>query len=428
LEIIRRDIYDGRLLRLIADLLGAGYMEQWRRYDTLSGTPQGGIASPLLANIYLNELDRFVEDTLIPAYTRGKGRKANPAYRRCCKLIGKAKGRGDFDEVKRLRRERRHLISVKPVDPDHRRLRYIRYADDFLLGFVGPKGEAEEIRRRLSEFLEQRLKLTLSPEKTLITHAVDDQAKFLGYEISVTRKGDLLTGGARTTNGRIMLRMPRKVVQKYIDRYSEKGKITHKKELISESDYTIIRRYQGVLRGIYNFYCMAINVGTNKRMGYVKWVLETSLAKTLANKLRCGVTDIFRKYRVEVLDRKALQVVIERPDKAPLVATFGGFPLERIPEGMGVVDFRFDMAWHRPAAKRSEVVQRLLAGRCELCGRKGVPVDVHHIRKLADIDQPGRRPKEEWERKMSAMKRKTLVVCEACHTAIHGGRYDGPAL
>jgi len=319
-------------------------------------------------------------------------------------------------------------MSVKPVDPDHRRLRYIRYADDFLLGFVGPKNEAEDIRRQLGEFLEQRLKLTLSPEKTLITHAVDDKAKFLGYEISVTRKGDLLTDGQRTTNGRIMLRMPRKVVQKYLSRYSKKGKIIHRKELTSESDYTIIQRYQGVLKGVYNFYCMAINVGTNKRMTYIKWVLETSLAKTLANKFRCRVTDIFKKYRVEILDHKALQVVIERPDKAPLAATFGGFPFERIPEGMGVIDFRFETAWHKPASKRSEVVQRLLAGKCELCGRTGVPTQVHHIRKLADIDRPGRRPKEEWERKMSAMKRKSLVVCEACHVAIHGGHYDGPAL
>jgi len=195
LEIIRRDVHDGRLIQLIENLLKAGYMEDWRYYDTLSGVPRGGIMSPLMANIYLNEVDRFVEDTLIPAYTRGNERKRNPDYIRCCRLIDRAKSRNDFDEVKRLRRERRNLMSVKPVDPDHRRLRYIRYADDFLLGFVGPRNEAEEIRQRLSEFLEQHLKLTLSPEKTLITHAVDDQAKFLGYEISVTRKGDLLTDG-----------------------------------------------------------------------------------------------------------------------------------------------------------------------------------------------------------------------------------------
>src|SRR5439155_9002412 len=126
--------------------------------------------------------------------------------------------------------------------------------------------------------------------------------------------------------------------------------------------------------------------------------------------------------------RKVLQVVIKRPDKDPLVATFGGIAFERVPEGMGVVDFRFESAWLKQASKRSEVVQRLLAGKCELCGIEGEPVQVHHIRKLADIDRPGRRPKTSWEWVMSARKRKTLVVCEDCHRIIHAGHYDGPAL
>ena len=116
-----------------------------------------------------------------------------------------------------------------------------------------------------------------------------------------------------------------------------------------------------------------------------------------------------------VLDRKVLQVVVERPDKEPLVATFGGIPFERNPDGMGVVDFSPELAWHRPANKRSDVVQRLLVGKCELCGVTDEPVQVHHIRKLADIDRPGRRPKADWEKIMSARKRKTLVVCEDCH-------------
>src|SRR4051812_1462794 len=122
-----------------------------------------------------------------------------------------------------------------------------------------------------------------------------------------------------------------------------------------------------------------------------------------------------------------LRVVIERPGKAPLVAVFGGFPLERKPDGLGTTDFQFEPAWFAPGDKRSEVVQRLMAGKCELCEREG-PMQVHHIRKLADIDRPGRRPKTVWERIMSARKRKTLVVCKDCHDAIHAGRYDGPSL
>jgi hypothetical protein len=302
-------------------------------------------------------------------------------------------------------------------------------ATRLLLGFAGPREEAEAIRQRLGEFLERQLKLTLSVEKTLITHATDGKAKFLGYEITVTRCETLISGdGRRTTNGNIALLMPRKVAIKYRDRYYRKGKIAHRAELTPETDYTIVQRYQGVLQGLYNFYCMAVNVGNKKRMTYLKWVLETSLTKTLACKFKCKVSDIYRRYAADALDRKMLQVVIERPNKAPLVATFGGISFERIPEGKGVVDFQFGAVWHQQANKRSEVVQRLLAGKCELCGIEGEPVQVHHIRKLADIDRPGRRPKAGWEKAMSARKRKTLVVCEDCQRRIHAGHHDGPAL
>src|ERR1700730_5643585 len=213
LEIIRRDIHDGRLVRLIGGLLKAGYMEDWRYHDTLSGAPQGGILSPLLSNIYLNELDRFAEDTLIPTYTKGKRRMDNPEYTSLRTQIDNAQRREDLDEVKRLKRERRKLMAVAPCEPDYRRLRYVRYADDFLLGFTGPRKEAEEIRQRLGEFLEQQLKLTLSAEKTLISHATDDKAKFLGYEIKVTRCSHLISdNGRRNPNGNIALLMLREVV------------------------------------------------------------------------------------------------------------------------------------------------------------------------------------------------------------------------
>jgi group II intron reverse transcriptase/maturase len=432
LEIIRRDIHDGRLVRLIEGLLNAGYMKDWRYHDTLSGTPQGGIISPLLANIYLNELDRFVEDTLIPAYTRGKRRQENPEYARLHTQIAAARRRKDREAVHRLAQERRKLPSKSPADPDFRRLRYLRYADDFLLGFIGPKKEAEAIRDRLGEFLGQKLKLTLSAEKTLITHAADEKAKFLGYEITVTRAGDhVAANGKRTANGGIALLMPQQVVRKYRDRFSQGGKPVHSIEATNDSDYTIVQRYQSVLRGVYHYYCMAVNVA--KRMHGIKWILETSLTKTLARKFRVKVTEIYRRYQVTVPDvfgdgtRKVLRVVIARPDKEPLMAVFGGFPLKRIPEGMGSADLSFETTWFSPSGFRSEVVQRLLAGKCELCGAEG-PVQMHHIRKLADLDRAGRRPATEGEKIMAARRRKTLAVCVECHGKIHAGRYDGPRL
>jgi len=429
LEIIRRNIHDGRLLNLLDGLLKAGYMEDWRYHDTLSGTPQGGIISPLLANIYLNELDRFVEDALLPAYNKGGTRHhaVNPEYLRNQHQLAAARRRKtpDIDRIRSLKSERRKLPSKDPRDPDYRRLRYIRYAADFLLGFVGPKEEAAEIRDRIGEFLEHKLKLTLSAEKTLITHAQDEKARFLGYEVKVTRNGNLLDErGRRTTNGRIALLMPQKVVRKYRDRFSSEGKITHQTNLLQDKDYTILQRYQGVLMGLYNFYCMAVNV--SRRMNDIKWILETSLTKTLAHKLRCRVTSIYEKYQMTILDSKMLRVVVERPGKKALVSVFGGIPFVRKPEGMGLVDQTPSLAWHLPANKRSEVVQRLLADKCELCGMEG-PTEAHHIRKLADIDRPGRRPKADWEKVMAARKRKTLMVCGRCHDGIHAGRYDGPS-
>jgi len=425
LEIIRRDIHDGRLLNLIDGMLKAGYLEDWRYHDTLSGTPQGGIISPLLANIYLNELDRFVEDTLLPAYSKGTKHAHNLEYKRIQSRLNKErkKKNPDIDKIRILQRERRKLPSTNPCDPDYRRLRYVRYAADFLLSFAGPKEEAAQVRDRIGEFLGQTLKLTLSTEKTLITHASDEKANFLGYEITTARKGCLLDErGYRTTNGSISLLMPQKVVRKYQDRHSQGGRVIHRAELLSDSDYTILERYQGVLRGLYNYYCMATNV--SRRMGKIKWILELSLTKTLAHKLKVSVNQVYEKYQAPFLDTKVLRVVIDRPGKEPLVSLFGGIPFVRKPEGMGIVDLDTTRAWFKPGHKRSEAVQRLVAKECELCEGSG-PLQAHHIRKLADIDRPGRRPKATWEKIMSARKRKTLMICDQCHKDIHAGRHDG---
>jgi len=425
LEVIRRDIRDDRLVKLIGDLLGSGYMVDGARRDTTSGTPQGGILSPLLANIYLNELDSFVEDTLRPLYTRGERRRVSPDYTRIGYLLTQARRDRDHALVKRLTAERRKTMYADPLDADYRRIRYVRYADDFLLGFVGPAEEARAIRDRIGEFLAEKLKLTLSAEKTLVTHAGDDCAKFLGHEITVIRQGSLVAeDGRRAANGCIDLLMPRKVVSKYQQLYSRGGKAIHRAYLLEDTVYTIIQRYQGVLVGLYNYYCMATNV--SKRMSRVKWILQQSLLKTLAGKLRTGVGEIIKTYRVPDQEYTTYRVTVTRPGKEPLVATFGGVSLCKRPEGMGMDGFDPQAAWHRPAGTRSEVVMHLLYGKCALCGVRSA--EMHHVRKMADIDRKGRLPKAPWERIMSARRRKTIPVCEGCHDDIHAGRYDGRRL
>jgi len=143
----------------------------------LSGTPQGGVASPVLSNIYLDRLDKFAETVLIPEYTRGKCRKANPAWTKVANAMAAARRRGDRAAVRELRQQRRGLPARDPGDPGYRRLRYIRYADDHLFGFTGPKAEAEQIKQRLADFLREDLKLELSAAKTLITHARTQAAR-----------------------------------------------------------------------------------------------------------------------------------------------------------------------------------------------------------------------------------------------------------
>src|SRR6266700_161628 len=215
LETLAEHIHDGRFLRLIRGLLKAGYLEDWQWNRTLSGAPQGSIIGPILSNIYLSKLDAFVEKTLILAYTRGERRRANPLYSHLNNTIRRKRKQGKVEEVRRLEQQRRTLSSVDPYDPNYRRLRYCRYADDTLFGFIGPKEEAEEIKSQVDEFLREPLKLELSKTKTLITHARTEKAKFLGYEISTFQRNDARERTyykRRVLNGKVELSLPKSVI------------------------------------------------------------------------------------------------------------------------------------------------------------------------------------------------------------------------
>jgi group II intron reverse transcriptase/maturase len=209
LDILREKIHDNRFLRLVSQLLRAGYLEDWKRHATYSGTPQGGIVSPILANIYMDRLDRFVEGVLLPAHNRGRLRRPNPKYRRVFRQIKSLRTTGREREAASLRPLLRSLPYGDTHDPEYRRLRYIRYADDFLLGFAGPRNEAEEIKNRIGEFLRDSLKLELSESKTLITHGRTEAARFLGYEVAVQGSATKLDAqGRRSVNGVVGLRVP----------------------------------------------------------------------------------------------------------------------------------------------------------------------------------------------------------------------------
>ena len=162
--------------------------------------------SPLPSNIYLHKLDEFVERELIPQHTRGNSRKVNREYSRLAKRRQDARRRGNRASARELAQQMRNLPYGDPMDPRYRRLRYIRYADDHILGFTGPKAEAEQIKAALAAFLRETLALELNQSKTLVTHARTRAARFLGYEITVQHGNTKLTNGCRSANGRIALR------------------------------------------------------------------------------------------------------------------------------------------------------------------------------------------------------------------------------
>jgi group II intron reverse transcriptase/maturase len=412
-DTLAENIHDNRFLRLLRNMLQAGYLEDWIWNATLSGSPQGGVASPVLSNIYLHRLDAFVETVLIPQYTRGVRRKPNPEYKRMASAIERARKRGDRTQVRELRKRQRCLPSQDPQDPGYRRLRYARYADDHLLGFVGPRAEAEEIKARLAQFLRDDLKLELSQEKTLITPARTGAAKFLGYEITVQHSNHKTTHGRRAVNGVVRLRVPTAVIKAKCALYLQRGKPATRAPLVNQGEFDIVAAYGAEYRGLVQYYLLA---GDVHRLNRLHGVMRTSLLKTLACKYDSTGQKMAAKYKAKIETphglRTCLQVVVERSGRKPLVARFGGMPLKR--QQKAVITDRIP---ERVVYPQKELPLRLLRGRCEICEATG-DVVVHHVRKLADLDQPG--PSQPaWAKLMAKRRRKTLVVCTTCHHAIH---------
>jgi group II intron reverse transcriptase/maturase len=413
---LRENIHDGRFLRRMETLLKAGYLEEWKYHPTRSGTPQGAIRSPLLANIYLNRFDQYVRQYLIPAHTRGKRRAWNRAYLRRYYRLRNARKQGNQALAHAITKQWRGMSARDPQDPEYARLQYVRYADDFLLGCVGPKTEAEDIRDQIRLWLQDNLKLELSAEKTLMTHAAKEAARFLGYEISV-----MWSSERESVNGRIRLQMPMDKLHAMSRTYMRDSKPIHRSVLLNESDFEIISLYGAAYRGFVEYYLLAQNIRTaNKLHG----VMGTSLLKTLANKHQMSVTAAARrslaKAETPYGQQRCIQVAVPREGKRPLVATFGGIPLRRKQQAI-LKDKPMGFMHRTP---RNELLARLLAERCEICGST-TDVEVHHIRKLADLRKPGRRPPDVAQIIMAARRRKTLVVCRKCHLDIHAGRLNG---
>ena len=413
-RILSEKIHDGRFLRLIRNMLTAGYLEDWTWNATLSGAPQGGTVSPVLSNIYLHKLDEFVETVLIPKYTQGMTRKRNPAYIRVKSGLAYARKCGRRAKARQLRGQLRRLPVGDPRDPGFRRLRYSRYADDHLLGFIGPKAEAEEIKDQLARFLRGELALELNADKTLITHARTRAARYLGYEIIVQHGDSKITKGQRSVNGKIALRVPLDVIRAKRAPYRRHGKAWHRAAMQNLDDYDIVKTYAAEYRGVVQYYLLANDVWRFKSL---RWDAQTSMLKTLAAKHQSSVAKMAAKHRAKIATpfglRQCFEARVERDGKPALVARFGGIPLIRNKDAVLTDRVRVQVPY-----PRKELVIRLRARRCELCGDVG-PVLVHQVRRLASLGQPGP-GQPAWAALMASKRRKTLVVCRSCHDAIHG--------
>ena len=434
MDILRRRIKDEYLISLIWKFLKAGYLEDWKFNPTYSGTPQGSVISPILANIYLNEFDTYVEE-YIEKFNRGKRRERNSEYRfysdGASKLRVKYRGLWEIMtadekekakcEVNELMKKAKQIPAMNPMDSNYRRLLYCRYADDFICGVIGSKEDAETIKADFSRYLKEKLGLDMSEEKTLITHS-NEKAAFLGYEIAVSRSNEYkkISNGqkARTFNGRVHLFMPH---NKWVKKLTSCGAMEIKqqdgkeiwkpqarKDLINKEPIEILSIYNAEIRGLYNYYCLASNVCKLQKYYYI---MEYSMYKTFAGKYKCRTRKVNKKYR------KNGRFIVTHMTKTGVKERYfydGGFKRKK-PTYKSECDIMPRTIY---TAGRTSLVERLKARECELCGATDDLV-MHHVRKLKNLQG-----KESWERHMIARKRKTIAVCRSCHKKIHDGKID----
>jgi group II intron reverse transcriptase/maturase len=437
MSFLAKKIEDKRFLRLIQAMLDAGYLEDWTYHTTYSGVPQGSIVSPVLANVYLHELDLFMK-TLKEDFNQGKRRRKNPPYNRYCGKIERLRKKGDIlkgkegneqelqdiqQEIRRVDHLRKQLPSCDPFDEGYKRLFYCRYADDFAIGIIGSFADAETIRPKVAEFIQGTLELTVAEEKSHIRRSKQGMI-FVGYEVK-TYSGDrvikMKRGTRHTTfksvSEKIQLHIPKEKLSKFCATKGygnyETTKAIHKKEWTQLSDAEIILAYNAELHGLANYYALALNAKTV--MHKLAQVWRVSLLKTLANKHKTSVNKIAKRLKTD--DGYALIVPGEKKTRVIRIFRLKDLriPLPNDPE----IDKQPNVyIW---TLNRSEVIKRLNRGQCEYCETKSGPFEVHHIRKMKDVAKG----KALWQQMMAAKYRKTLVLCQRCHHQLHTGTLPG---
>ena len=438
IDLLRRRIDDEAFIGLIWKLLKSGYMEQWTYHRTYCGTPQGSGISPILAIIYLNELDKFME-ALKSNFDVGSGvgRGLTHEYRAATYQVYKYRNAGtaiwgelDNDErknrakvLKSLRRVQQSTTPRDPKDSGYKSIQYTRYADDFIVGVIGSKADAEHVKVAVRDFLSDKLKLKLSDAKTKITHT-SDRARFLGYDITVSRDQTVKKVGngkeQRTHSYVVRLLVPReKWVGKLLEYQAmkivitsngkERFKALHRGKLNNKTDIDILSAYNSEIRGLYNFYSIANDAW---KIGRFANVMKHSMLKTFATKYRTNVNRIKARF----IKNGQFTVTYETKNGSKDAVFYnGGFERKKEPSLFADIDVL-------PAYKKYERVNSLRArikrGECEMCGKKTDNIELHQVKRLKDLTGA-----EPWEAAMLKRRRKTLAVCPNCHSIIHPNDY-----
>ena len=426
ISILRERISDERFLRLIRKFFNAGYVEDWKYNKTYSGTPQGGIISPILANIYLDKFDKYIKE-YAAKFRKGDRRSINPEYwrlnnkknwlkKKLQKTSDEQIRKSYLYEIAQLSKQMLSTPHKDAMDADFRRLQYVRYADDFLISVIGSKSECETIKADITQFMREQLKLELSDEKTLITHA-QDKAKFLGYEIFI-RKSDAVKRNKdgvlkRDFNGAVVLTLNSAVIQKKLTEYNalEVRNIDGKdiwwskprRYMTPMKPEDILAQYNAEIRGLYNYYSLATNV--SKECASFAFIMKMSMFKTLGWKLNTSARKVRQKYQ------KDKDFVIPYND-AKGKQKYRVFYNEGFKKRNAQFDVDYDKLPQTMYVPYPSLVERLKDGRCELCGKDGKVV-MHHVRTLTKL-----KGNNEWEKLMLQRHRKTLVVCEDCNSMI----------
>lgn len=431
--ILRERINDERFLRLIRKFLNAGYIEKWTFHNTYSGTPQGGIISPILANIYLDKFDKYVNE-YVQKFNKGKKRMRTKEYRKNEVELSKARtalknANGDYEResaialIRQLEKERVTIPQSDPMDNKYARLVYVRYADDWLCGVIGSKEDCKKIKEDFKNFLNEKLQLELSEEKTLITNA-QKSAKFLSYEIRVRHsnltKRDKTGKLVRNYMGRIVLEVSSDTIKKHlIDTGAMKliyhnGKEIWKPKAIYRlkncDDLEILDYYNSMIRGFYNYYCIANN---SSIINSYKYIMEYSMYKTYGTKYRTSISKVIGKFRVG-------------KDFAVKFRNSKGFEKMRVFYNEGfkrqkkVFQSNADLVPNTiKYFSSTKLIDRLKARECELCGKTNTPIEIHHVHRLKDLQG-----KTFWEALMIARNRKTIALCRECHKKLHCGQLN----